>query len=229
MYDTTANLDRPTLLYLLDAASSPDVSQQLRNEQTMKVISSISESATYDDGARRAATRLLERIKGWDVLEDALSNTQAPFQQAITLIREVAMEENSFGIWLENMLSNPDITERLLDNPLPSIHASRLPSLWSNEKISSHDDFIALVRAIVGVAAVIAVYAWSDSVPIYACRERALGVLRLWQTIDGYREVRSPYVVVLSPQVDYCPLLDSKPSSSHETDDISLGMHATRG
>lgn len=190
MYDTPTNLDRPTLLYLLDAASSLDVSQQLKSEQTLNTITLIRDSGVYDDGARRAAARLLERIQGWDILEDALSNTQAPFEEAALMMKETALEENSFGIWLENMISNPEVTDRLLDNPISTPGILRPPSLWSNEKTMSHKEFIAFVRAVIGVAAVIAVYAWSDSVPVYNCRERALGVLRFWQTASGYKEVQ---------------------------------------
>ena len=191
MYETPANLDRPTLLYLLDAASSVDVSQQLRNEKTLETLASIRDNASNDDGARRAAARLLERIKGWEIFEDALSNTQAPFSDATLMMKEIALEENSFGIWLENMISNPDIADRLMENPVSVSGLQNLPSLWSNGKTSSHNDFIAFVRAVVGVASVVAVYAWSDSVPVYACRERALGVLRFWQTITGYKEVKN--------------------------------------
>lgn len=186
---TVANLDRPTLLYLLDAAASLDVSRQLNNQCTLEAITSIRDNSTYDNGARRAASRLYDRVKGWEVLEDSFLNTQSPFGAAAALVKEVAAEENSFGIWLENMISNSEVLDRLLENPPPAHHLLHPPTIWQNSDMASHDDFIAFLRAVVGVAAVVAVYAWSDSVPVEGCRERTLAVLRLWQTVDGYKEV----------------------------------------
>jgi hypothetical protein len=53
----------------------------------------------------------------------------------------------------------------------------------------THADFIAFVRACVGVATVLGVLAWADSVGNDDCRERTLAVIHLWQSVDGYREV----------------------------------------
>ena len=77
---TVPNLDRPTLLYLLDAAASLDVSRHLNNEKILKAIAFISDNSSYDTGARNAASRLYKRIKGWEVLEDSFLNTQAQFR-----------------------------------------------------------------------------------------------------------------------------------------------------
>jgi hypothetical protein len=45
------------------------------------------------------------------------------------------------------------------------------------------------VRALLGVSSVLGALSWADSVGNDLCRERALAVLVLWQTVDGYREV----------------------------------------
>lgn len=190
---TVPNLDRPTLLYLVDAAASLDVSRQLNNEQTLQAILTIRDNPACDQGARRAAGRLCQRIKGWEVLEDSLSNTQASFTKAAAHIRDIAMDESSFGIWLENMMLNRDILDRLLETLLPDHPLPHPPSFLSSNEICSHDDFIAFLRAFIGVATVIAVYAWSDSIPIDDCRERALSVIRLWQNVEGYRQVSKPF------------------------------------
>lgn len=185
---TLPNLDRPTILYLLDAAASLDVSRQLNHHQTLEALIHIRDNSSYDDGTRRAASRLYNRIKGWEVLEDSLLNTQSPFDAAAQLVKEIAAEENSFGIWLENMISNSDILDRLLETP-PSQPLLYPPVMWQGSQVVSHDDFIAFLRAAVGIASVVAVYAWADSVPVEGCRERTLAVLRLWQNVNGYREV----------------------------------------
>ncbi|KAI5116623.1 hypothetical protein M0805_007794 [Coniferiporia weirii] len=214
---TVANLDRPTLLYLLDAAASLDVSRRLNNQHTLNAISFIRDNSTYDDGARRAANRLFERVKGWEVLEDSLSNTQSPFGDAAITVKEIAAEENSFGIWLENMISNSDVIDRIFENSSPEHPLPCPPTIWQNNETTSHDGFITFLRAVVGVAAVVAVYAWSDSVPVEGCRERTLAVLRLWQNINGYKQIVNH--LMLMRQMAYrlecmLPLDDDLPSQA---------------
>ena len=104
-------------------------------------------------------------------------------------MQDIGTEEQSFGIWLESMITNEDVVTSLAENPvLPVV----LPHLLSHRHITnppSQDEFVAFVRAFVGVSCVLAVYAWSDSLPDEHCRARALSILRLWQSVDGYREV----------------------------------------
>ena len=219
-----ANLDRPTLLYLLDAAANPDVSRQLNNQQTLDAIIRIRNNASLNDGARRAAARLYSRIKGWEVLEDSLLNTQAAFGTASQLIKEMTVEESSFGIWLESMISNSDILDRLRENA-PAQRIPIPPAMWQSMQSVSHDEFIAFLRAAVGVAAVVAVYAWSDSVPVEGCRERTLAVLRLWQNVNGYREVSC---LVLNCPIDGLPTCtDCKSLFAHEANAISPRIYVT--
>ncbi|KAH9955114.1 hypothetical protein BGW80DRAFT_1476506 [Lactifluus volemus] len=45
------------------------------------------------------------------------------------------------------------------------------------------------LRAWVGVACVLAAYAWADSVPNELCRSRAFGIMRVWQGVPHYREI----------------------------------------
>lgn len=186
---TLANLDRPTLLYLLDAAASFDIASQLSDRPIIEAILFIRDDLSQEDGARRAARKLYNRIKGWGSLESILFGLQSPFSEAVTMIKEISMEENSFGIWLENMTSNKDILDTLSDNAQTAQLLRHPPRMSYSNEITSRHDFITFLRAYIGVAAVVAIYAWSDSVPVDSCRERTLGVLRLWQNIDGYREV----------------------------------------
>jgi hypothetical protein len=144
-----------------------------------------------DDLDMQADARdLIARINGWHVLEDALSNTQANFHEATALMKSLALSEHPFGIWVESMITHPGLVMQLSENPvLPKSHASPPQLLEQPVKTIGHDEFISFVRAYVGISCVLAVYAWADSLPHEACRERSLGVLRLWQHVDGYREV----------------------------------------
>ena len=182
-------MDRPTLLYLLDASANLDVSRQLSNPEISSSIEQIQNGHLYDEDTKRAASRLHKRVKGWESFEQSLSN-ESVYGESARLLKDASVEEASFGILLESLLSHREILDRLLENNSPSQPISHPPRLWSSTELFSHDEFVAFVRTFIGVASVIAVYAWADSVPVDYCRERALAVLRLWQTIDGYREVR---------------------------------------
>lgn len=96
------------------------------------------------------------------------------------------------------MTGHIDLVTKLAENPIVPNSSGVYPKLFVRNGIIgsmsvgaaiSHDEFIAFVRAFIGVAGVLAVWAWSDSLGNDVCRERTLGVLRLWQSMDGYREV----------------------------------------
>ena len=182
------NMDELTVLRLLDAAANVDIARHLNNDWFLGLLETIQGTPVADKETQFAVRRLAARIRGWQLVEDALSNTQANFNEVASMMKDIGTEEKSFGIWLESMITHHDLIAKLAENPVLPIYQSP-PSLLHAPLSVSHDEFIAFVRAYIGVSSVLAVYAWSDSVPNVRCRERALGVLRLWQGIDGYREV----------------------------------------
>lgn len=91
------------------------------------------------------------------------------------------------GILLASLITHPDLVDKLAENPAL---AGLPPTLFVKRNLpTSYDEFIAFLRAFVGVGCVLAVYAWADSLPDERCRERCLAILRLWQGVDGYREI----------------------------------------
>lgn len=94
------------------------------------------------------------------------------------------------AIWLETMITHDDVLARLAEMPVQKSLPSHSPLFFRNKmNITSHDAFVALVRALIGVASVLAVWAWTDSVGNDACREQVSAVIHMWQGVDGYREV----------------------------------------
>lgn len=185
-----ANLDKPTLLRLLDASTNASVARHLNVPWFLSMLTTIQTALAADRGAKMTALKLKTRLHQWQICEDALSNTQADFHAAAGLMKDISTSEQSFGIWLECMITHPDIVTKLAENPVLPIAHSRPPVLLGpGLSAVSHDEFVAFVRAYIGVASVLAVYAWADSLPNDRCRERTLGILRLWQGVDGYREV----------------------------------------
>ena len=138
---------------------------------------------------RTAAKQLAARIRGWTILEDTLSNTQGDFVAAASMLKEIGSEEQSFGTWLVSMISHENVVASLAENPVLPVTLPQLLSHRPSSAAPSQDDFIAFVRAYVGVACVMAVYSWSDSLPDEHCRARTLAILKLWQRTPGYREV----------------------------------------
>jgi hypothetical protein len=191
-------VDEDSLLELLDASANPDIARYLNTPSFLDVLRDIQESTSHDKGSQLAARRLLSRISGWGAFEDALSNTQADFTESISILKDIGTEEQSLGIWLLSMTEHDDLLTKISENPVFS-SLSSYPKLFSMIKSTSngsnavvtHDDFIAFVRAFIGVSSVLAVWAWADSLPHEMARERTLGVLHLWQGVEGYREVSS--------------------------------------
>lgn len=143
-----------------------------------------------DSYTRELAKQLSARIEGLGIFEDAISNTQGDFARAAAALKDVASSEQSFGIWLASMVTHQDLVDKLEENPTASVPLQHPPILFKPTNMPvSHDEFIAFLRALIGVSCVLAIYAWADSLPEPFCRERTLGILRLWHGVDGYREV----------------------------------------
>jgi hypothetical protein len=188
------NLDAQTLRYLLDAAANADIAHFMNNGSFSALLHEVQVHFGVDKPTVTAARRLEGRIRSWDVFDDALSNAEGNFRESSQMLRDIGTDEQSLGIWLESMILHDDLQTKLSESPLlptQSCPSSLLhPSMASSAV--SHDDFITFVRAYIGVACVFAVWGWADSLGSDHCREQTLAVVRLWQTVDGYSQVRFP-------------------------------------
>jgi hypothetical protein len=116
--------------------------------------------------------KLRARLHGWQIFDDALLNTQGDFTQALRMLRDVGTDEPSFGVWLLSMMTHDDIQSRLRDNPV-LLQQAYPPLLLTNENMRvSHDDFLRFVRAYIGVACVVVLFAWADSLPDEQCKAK---------------------------------------------------------
>ncbi|TFK90885.1 hypothetical protein K466DRAFT_483964 [Polyporus arcularius HHB13444] len=196
VFDMSTLEDETTLLRLVYAASNVDVAKRLDTDWFHGLLSSISNDPNNDRETRTAAKQLDARIHGWTVLQDTLSNTQGDFLGAAAMLKEIGVEEQSFGIWLESMIAHEDVVSSLAENPVLPVTLPHLLSHRLTTVTPSQDEFVGFVRAYIGVACVMAVYSWSDSLPDERCRARTLGVLRLWQGVDGYREIVNHFLLL---------------------------------
>ncbi|KAJ7129251.1 hypothetical protein C8R44DRAFT_776275 [Mycena epipterygia] len=181
-------MDESTLLRLLDAVSNADIARHLNSSWFLAELDKLDASPTTDKHAQAVSHRLSARIRHWEAFEDALSNPAGDFHESARMLKDVGLEEQSTGIWLETMLNHPNLVAKLAENPvrkMPPAHLLRSPLPAE----ITHDGLIAFTRAYIGVASVLAVWAWTDSLGNDDCRAQTLAIVRLWQNVDGYREI----------------------------------------
>ncbi|KAI0089194.1 hypothetical protein BDY19DRAFT_889730 [Irpex rosettiformis] len=184
------SLDEDTLERLFDSMANADIAKAFNKSWFLELLASISRSSSNNRELQLLAQQLLTRLEGMPIIEDVLLNTQGAFSTAALTIKNLTSQERSFGTWLASMITHRDLLDKLNENPPLSVPSQYpLPLLKNNRIPISHEEFITFLRAVLGVSSVLAVYAWADSLPHQNCRERALGILRLWQDVDGYREI----------------------------------------
>ncbi len=185
------SFDEDTLERLLDSASNADIAKAFNTPWFLETLAFVTRGSSNGQDLRQLAQQLLARLEGMPVIEDVLLNTAGSFSTAVLTIKDITSQERSFGTWLASMITHPDLLDKLDENPPLSVPSPYpLPLFKDSKTMVSHEEFITFLRAVIGVSSVLAVYAWADSLPHQNCRERALGIIRLWQDVDGYREVR---------------------------------------
>lgn len=224
VFDAASLNDNDTIYTLLDASTNPDIAEMLNVEWFKGILQSVESSPTARQEIKKGARRLTARLRDWQLFEDALANPEGNFADACRFLKEIGTEEKSFGIWLSCMTMHEDLWTSIRDGPLRD--DGPFTSLLDPPLTGiSHGDFLGFVKAYIGVASVLAVYGWSDSLPNDHCRERTLGVLRLWQDIPGYREV------LLSRRLSRCVLTitsDCQSSTLTPPNDLPAGKHDHR-
>ncbi|KII95268.1 hypothetical protein PLICRDRAFT_48230 [Plicaturopsis crispa FD-325 SS-3] len=191
IFDAT-NIDELTALRLLDATTNAEMARSLNDPWFLDMLDSITKDHSVEQGIKTAVQNVADRIRNWHIFEDALSNTQGDFDGSADLLKEIGTDGQFFGIWLESMTTHGDLVEKLAENavvPTPQALPPVLFASTSHTAALSHDEFIRFVRAYIGTSSVLAVLAYADAISDDVCRERCLGVIRLWQETQGYREI----------------------------------------
>ncbi|KAJ6515411.1 hypothetical protein C8R45DRAFT_208402 [Mycena sanguinolenta] len=184
-------MDNSTLQRLLEAVSNADIARHFSGSWFLDELDKLQASPTVEKYEKEVARRLGVRIRRWQDFEDALSNPGGNFQEAAQVLDDVGQDEQSIGIWLETMLNHPNLVAKLATNPVSGDPRTHLPQLFRRVLPAgiTHDDLIAFIRGFIGVASVLAVWAWTDSLGNDDCRAQTLAIVRLWQNVDGYREI----------------------------------------
>jgi hypothetical protein len=185
-------LDETTVLCLAEAAASVEISRYFLDDSLfMQSLESLITSAKTPKIVENALRKLTDRIYGWRTFEDALQNPEGDFVGSSAFLKDISSEEFALGCWLECMLGREELSHKLANNPVPSDPHPVLRSLFQETMTSiSHEEFVMFVRAFLGVTTVLSMLAWSDSLGNDLCCERTLNILVVWQSVNGYREVR---------------------------------------
>ncbi|KAJ7437107.1 hypothetical protein B0H11DRAFT_2108517 [Mycena galericulata] len=191
VFDARTMDDESTLLRLLYAVANADIARHLSSDWFLAELSKLEASPTTEKHALAVARRLGQRIRHWAAFEDALSNAAGDMHQAARMLKDVGLEEQSIGIWLETMLNHPNLVAKLAESPVSDGRAAPPTQLLRDVLPAEikHAELIAFTRAYIGVASVLAVWAWTDSLGNDDCRAQTLAIVRLWQNVDGYREI----------------------------------------
>ncbi|KAJ7682303.1 hypothetical protein DFH06DRAFT_971102 [Mycena polygramma] len=171
VFDAQTMGDEATLVRLLDAVANADIARHLNSGWFLAELDKIHARPTVTADAKLVARRLSARIRRWEAFEDALSNPGGDVQEAARMLEDVGLEEQSIGIWLETMLNYPNLAAKLAANPVST--APLAPPLRG----TTHDNLIAFTRAYVGVASVLAVWGWTDSLGNDDCRAQTLAII----------------------------------------------------
>jgi hypothetical protein len=189
-------LDEATVLCLLDAAANFEIAQHFSgNEAFLSMFKGIQNSSRTEKPLLDAVKKLIARLRGWQLFEEALTNANGEFMESASFLKDICAEEYSLGCWLECMGSHESLVAKLGESSILPTSPVLPPLLFQSQTSISHQQFLVFVRAVIGIASVLAVWAWADCIDNElhqdrACRERASSVLALWQGVDGYREVK---------------------------------------
>ena len=185
-------LDETTVLCLAEAAASFEISRYFLDDPSfMQSLENQVSSAATPKLVQKALKKLIDRIYGWRTFEDALGNAEGDFVASSSFLEDISSDEFALGCWVGCMISREELTQKFASNPVPSDRYPYFQSLFQGRMTPiSHEEFIMFVRALLGVSTVLSMLAWSDSLGNDLCCERTLNFLVVWQSVNGYREVK---------------------------------------
>jgi hypothetical protein len=133
----------------------------------------------HDEEQKRARERMAlfrARDRLSMLLGRALCCDPAPDSSFILtreVLRDLGSDESSFGIALHAFVTHPDLAATITEA-----------------------EGLVKLRAWVGIAYLLAAYAWSDGVPIELRRLPAFGIMHVWHNIPHFCEVLTCHSII---------------------------------
>ena len=129
IFDATV-VEPDTYKKLLNASANPDLARAFRGAEIGDVL------------LQAHGPQLLQRVNGWNVLSDALWNTQADFKAARAFLQSVSItsDQPAVGAILHALTANDDLRERLAGNP---VDPDAIVNADYERDFTSHDESLS--------------------------------------------------------------------------------------
>ncbi|GJJ07278.1 hypothetical protein Clacol_001478 [Clathrus columnatus] len=192
-------LDKHIIERLHDAAAHPSIARCLGSPSMMSNLDSFLTLYTTNLPAKQATIALQDRVRGWEEFEKSIQGGSADIPLLMHWIRKLTSEDITCGIFLNYLISDTfSATRREYFLHIDRLHF--IPS-WSSASLVTFPEFLAFLKAFIGISSTLAVFSWAVDLGAHECVEKFLSIARLWQEVPAYEKIFN-HVFVL-PRILY--------------------------
>jgi hypothetical protein len=140
--------------------------------------------------AKAAINALQARIIGWDRFKRTLLGHPSDISTLALWINELTSDDMTCGSFIHAIIYDDSLSSLIHGYPPPEPPIDPI-ALWDATTVTSCSEFVAFLRALLGVFCLLVTLSYADDALMTPCIEKGLAVIRFWQEADGYREVCS--------------------------------------
>jgi hypothetical protein len=170
--------------------ANPAIAQQLRDQGALPLLDRLIHEHPRGRKLREVAQALADRITGWQELVEAMDDPAVPWGPSLKWIREITTDETSFALFLIALRLQEPFSRILKSGVRPE---TQLLAFWPHKegREASLEERRAFLKALVGIGMILPVFCWTNSEGMHDVLKKTLALFRVWQLVDGYREVRT--------------------------------------
>ena len=170
--------------------ANPAIAQQFRDQGAIHLLDRLIHDHPRGRKLRGAAQALAERIAGWHELTEAMSDPFVPWGPSLKWIREITADETSFALFLIALRLQEPFSRLIRSEVRPE---TQVLAFWPNQegREATLEERRAFLKALAGIGMVLPVFCWTNSEGMHDVLKKTLALFRVWQLVDGYREVRT--------------------------------------
>ena len=123
-----------------------------------------------------------------------------PWSPSLKWIREITADETSFALFLIALRLQEPFSRIFKGGVRPE---TQVLAFWPHQedREASLEERHAFLKALAGIGMVLPVFCWTNSEGIHDVLKKTLALFRVWQLVDGYREVKSCLIATLITHV----------------------------
>ena len=124
-----------------------------------------------------------------------------PWGPSLKWIRDITADETSFALFLIASRLQEPFSRILKGEVLPE---TQVLAFWPHQedRQASLEERCAFLRTVVGIGMVLPVFCWTNSEGMHDVLKKTLALFRVWQLVDGHREVRTCLIAKLIAHID---------------------------